>query len=480
MPPSSVLERPVERRKAGRPRPAVQRARYSRLRGKFVPAKPELPSQTPQQSLRTVVVEYAPYRAAAAIQEEFTVPFGLVLQATAAQAGILSTLPRLASALIQLVTPRLLARFGERRVIAVSALLGSFSFAGAASVVLMPAPLRVWGLLTWSLLCMLLSELPQPAWGAWVGNLVSDRRRGRYLALRFGVGVPASIAVYLVGGLFLDASSSHALLGFTAVFATGSALRLSSAWLLRRLHEPSRSRCVKPPSKMRARLRDLPRTPLGRYMLLSFCLYVSTWVASPYIGVYELRDLHFSYLEYMALVCEYTVVMVIGMRFWGPFADRRGNMAGIRMSVIGIALLPILWVPVHAPWHAIPAQTLSGISWGCMTLCGINYVYHASTRETRAANVALFNALNGLGIFTGAVLGGLLQSHLPSMGGLPVFATLMMLSSALRGLAALGIWTLVPGHREEEASETSVLSMARVAGASEAASTPASTASQAA
>src|SRR5690606_18403367 len=117
-----------------------------------------------------------------------------------------STLPRLAAALVQLVTPALLSRFGGRQVITGSSALGAFCFLGAASVVLTPADLRVWALLFWSMMSMLFLELPQPAWGAWVSTLVPEGQRGRYLALRIGVGIPAALGVFLAGGLFLDAS----------------------------------------------------------------------------------------------------------------------------------------------------------------------------------------------------------------------------------------------------------------------------------
>ncbi|MEX2598737.1 MAG: MFS transporter, partial [Dehalococcoidia bacterium] len=401
-----------------------------------------MPNQTPQQSLHAAVVEHAPYRASLAMQEEFVIPFGLALQATASQIGVLSTLPRLVAALGQLVTPLLLSQFGGRRVLVASALLGAVSFMGSASVVLVPEAARVWMLLLWSMLSMFFLELPHPAWGAWVSTLVPEARRGRYLAMRIGVGMPAAIGVFIVGGLFLDASSGGALFAFAALFMAGAALRVVSALMLRRLHEPTRGRTLVRPSKLRERVRELPGTTLGKFMLLSFLLHLGTWVASPYIGIHQLEELEFSYLSYMALVALYMLVIVAGMRFWGPFADRFGNLAGIRIAAAGIIFVPLLWIPVQAPWHAVPAQMLGGLVWGCMMLCGLNYVYQASTRENRAANVAIYNSLNGLGIFIGATLGGMLQPYLAALGGASVFTMLLLVSASVRLVAVAGIWAL--------------------------------------
>lgn len=388
--------------------------------------------------MRLAVIEHLPFRATLLIAEEFILPFGLALQATAAQAGVLSGLPRLASAFGQLATARLLRLAGGTRPVFVgAALAGAVAFAVIAAIPALPAGVRVPALMAMAVVAHLLVELANPAWGVWVGGAVPLRHRGRFLALRVGVGSIATIVVFLAAGWYLDSAGERIVAAFVALFACAAAMRVMSALLLRGLAEPPRAVAIRlAPSA--ASLRALPRSDLGRFLLLSGVLHWGVFIAAPYISVYELRDLGFSYLAYASLIVLFTVAQLASMRTWGPLADRRGNVIGIRVSIFFIVAIPVLWAPVQAPSHAVLAQLASGVGWGGMTLCGLNFVYETSSPEERATNVALYNALNGAGMFLGALSGGLLLGFVPLLAGSPLPA-LFLVSGAIRLAIAFAI-----------------------------------------
>jgi MFS family permease len=455
------MQEPGSPATAHRPLPAPRSLRALRLGATLrMPSAPR--SRTGRTSparisLGTVVGEFFPRRAALAIQEEFLVPFGIALGAGAGQAGLLASAPRLLAALAQLGAPHLEHLRGTRRVLVGSALVGAIAFLGAASVLALPAGMRVWALMGWSALVLVALELPNPTWGSWMGTVVPRPRRGRYLALRTGVGMPAAIGVFLAGGLLLDVLSGPVgLAAFTCLLSVGAALQFTSAWLLRRLYEP-RPHPRDCSHEMAVGLRGLRSSRVGRFSIASGLLVAGSFVAGPYIAVFQLRELGFSYLDYAFTTVVFTLSSAVALRWWGRFADRRGDAAAVRFSTLGIITAPLLWALVHEPWQAVPAQVISGVAWAGFNLCALSLLSREGGRERRAGNVAVYNALSGVGAFAGAGLSGLL---LPLMGPLAGsgLVGLFYLSTLLRagavGLVWLSLSTPLPSEAPPEVTLT--------------------------
>ena len=87
-------------------------------------------------------------------------------------------------------------------------------------------------------------------------------------------------------------------------------------------------------------------------------------------------------------------------------------------------------------YYLIPVQILSGFAWSGFTLASANFVSEACAPENRTRYVALFNAMNGLGMCLGALVGGFLVSLLPPLLGSSIL-TLFLVSGVLRIVVAL-------------------------------------------
>ncbi len=392
-----------------------------------------------RRSLRLASIEATTSRLALAISENFIVPLALVLRATPVQISLLSTLPRLVSAMSQLTAPAIIRRFGSRKlVLQLSAVLSALGFVGMMLVPVMPEQYRVWALLSMAVVVLVFFELPNPAWASWVSDLVPTRKRGKYLALRSLVASASAVAIFLVAGVFLDAIKSKVTLGFVALFAFAAVFRLSAIFLFARMYEPPLHEArIKSPSFIRF-VAELPRSNLGHFLLYSFALNFAVNVGGPFFTVYQLRDLQFSYTTYMGLAVTSTLATMVGLRLWGPFSDRHGNLRVIRIAALGVPLLPVLWLVVNDPLDALFMQVIGGLSWAGMTLCSVNFVYEASSDEDRSDNVAYYYALNGVALFLGGLTGGFLVDRLPAIAGSNLL-TLFVLSGVLRLAAALFI-----------------------------------------
>src|SRR5207248_1677231 len=71
-------------------------------------------------------------------------------------------------------------------------------------------------------------------------------------------------------------------------------------------------------------------------------------------------------------------------------------------------------------------------------LCVTNFVFDAVSAPKRVRCLGYFNLINGIAIFAGASLGGVLASHLPPIAGWPL-GGIFLLSSAGRFLADLAL-----------------------------------------
>jgi MFS family permease len=391
---------------------------------------------TVRRSQRLVTIEAIPASLALAVSD-FVVPLGLALKATLFQLALLGTVPHLLAALGQLFTPVMIRRMGSRKaVVRLSGVLSAVAWLGAMSIPVLPVSLRVWALLVFAVLAFVFFNLPNPAWGSWISDLVPLKRRGRYLGFRSIIASAAALVVFLVGGVFLDSLKDRAILAFAALFGFAAINRLISVLIYSRVTEPHlhESR-IKQPHFMHF-LAELPHNNLGHFLLYSFVLNFGVNIAGPFFTVYQLRDLQFSYTTYMTLSVVSAVSTIIGLRIWGPLSDRFGNVVIIRVSALGVPIIPVLWLLVDSPLDAVYMQVFGGLAWAGLTLCAGNFIFECSNNQNRANNVAHYNALNGTAIFLGGIVGGLVVGHLPETLGSNLL-TIFVVSGALRLAAAL-------------------------------------------
>ena len=404
-----------------------------------------------RRSLRLATLEGVAATAVLGIIQNFLIPCALALKATAFQVGLLGALPNLSAALAQLKAPTLVERLGSaKRVLLLSVGLGVLPWLALAAVPLLDGPQAVWWLLGAAVVAVVLYHLPNAAWGDWVSHLISYRRRGKYLGKRSSIASVATLGVFLGGGWLLDLLSARVLLGFAIIFGVAAAARAVSLALFAGMYEPPAPGRRAVPQGFLAFLREAPRSNMGHFLLYYGALMLAVSVSGPFFTVYMLQDLGLSYTTYMGIIVVPSLVNIVALRFWGPFADRRGNLAVLRWVTWGIALIPALWtLSTAVPWmYAV--QLAGSIAWAGFSLASLNFVYEASTDDTRASNIAYLYVFNGVAIFLGNLLGGILATHLPTVAGHSLYS-LFLLSTALRLLASLVLWTQVKEVRPHTA-----------------------------
>ena len=384
------------------------------------------------KSLKYSIADGAAYSAMLGLTQDYVVPFALALKATTAQVGLLSSMPNLATALSQLTTPRLVERTGSRKGLILPAVfLHALMWLPILLVPYLFPGQKIWWLIGLFTLSAVFGTLGNPAWGSMMADLVPEEMRGKYFGFRGRISGLVALVFFFIGGTILHFFSANIFLGFAVLFGGAMLFRLVSWHFLSRMYEPSL------PNMKRDSLTDIVRnmgsSNLGRFTIYVSLMNFAAYVASPFFAVYMLRDLRFDYLTYVIVVATAALANLMFLTFWGRRADRVGNIKVLRITSFLVPLVPLLWIGSHQLYYLIPVQVLSGFAWAGFNLASTNFLYAASPPEKRTQCIAVFNAMNGSAICLGALLGGYLVSHLPSLFGYQLL-TLFLVSGLLRGL----------------------------------------------
>jgi MFS family permease len=208
--------------------------------------------------------------------------------------------------------------------------------------------------------------------------------------------------------------AGYTLFGFTLIFSIAMLARWVSVYHLAKM--------VDPPGHVAAIeipighqwLQRIRQSQFVRFSLFFALMQFSVAIASPFFAVYMLRDLDYSYSQFMANAGMSVLAQFLTLTQWGRISDVFGNRRVLSVTGVLLPLMPLLWIVSHNFWYLLAVQALSGLAWAGFTLSAGNFLYDLIARERRATYLAIHNILAGSGIFCGAMLGGFLGVSLPA------------------------------------------------------------------
>lgn len=364
--------------------------------------------------------------------EAYFVAFALAVGMGELRAGLLSSVPLLAGALLQLASPWAVRKLGShKRWVVMTAGLQALSFvplAVAAFFGQMPA----WLLFVCVGLYWAFNLGSAPAWNTWIGTVVPTSVRAKYFASRTRAA-QAVMLVSLVGaGLILHFGrhgDSYSWV-YAALFIIAGLSRLGSTWCHTRISEP----VPMPPGQRTVPFRNFLRGPKavsgGRLLLYMLALQVCVQVSGPFFGPYMLENLQFDYPTFAMLLCCSYIGRVLAMPLIGRYAKRYG--AGNLLWIGGLGILPLsaIWVISPSPWFLIWVQLLSGVMWACYEMATMLLLLETIPANERTSVLTTQNCLNAIMIVVGAACGALIFQ---AMGqDTQAYHTLFIVSAVLR------------------------------------------------
>lgn len=348
--------------------------------------------------------------------ETYFSAFAVFLKANTAQIGVLASLPPLIGSFAQLFSAWLGRRIHSRRRII---LLGAYlQVASWLPLALLPLlfPQHAVALLIGSVIFYQgAANLIVPQWSSLMGDLVPERKRGRFFARRTRIASIATFTALVCAGLVLDQYARHGVArwGFLTLFAVAATARLISAHHLARMVDPPGKTATMEAVPDRALWSRLRHSKFARFSLFFALMQLSVSIASPFFIVYMLRDLHYSYLEFTANTATSVLLQFLTLNTWGRLSDAFGNRLLLVITGSFIPILPSLWLMSTDFWYLIGVQAFGGLMWAGFSLSAGNFLYDLIPAPKRVTYMAMHNVVANCGIFVGAVLGGWLGALLP-------------------------------------------------------------------
>lgn len=375
------------------------------------------------------------------IGETYLPAFVLAISANEVACGLVSTIPMLVGAVLQLGSPWAVRRLGSYRqwviLTAVVQAIGFLPLVVAAIIGTMPV---VAAFLVVSLYWAT-GMAGGTSWNAWAGTLVPERIRPGYFAWRTRFAQLGMVVGLAAGGVFLELGKQWEWMpgAFASLFLVAAGTRVSSAYFLSLQHEPALpdGPRLPRPGELVAAVR---RNTDSRVILYMLAAQAACYIAGPYFTPYMLGQLELSYVHYLVLICTPYVARVVCLPAWGRVADRIGVHRMLWLSGLLVAPLPVLWNFSDSFAYLVAVQVYAGLTWAGYELAQLLLFFDTIPTRRRVGVLTLYNLLNALAIFGGSVVGGLLLAELGS--GRDAYWMLFLISTVARLIALLVLFQL--------------------------------------
>jgi MFS family permease len=405
--------------------------------------------ETRRKSLGYSIKDGVAWSVNSGLGNSYVTPYALkVLQANDAQIGFLTSVPNLVANLSQIETPNLMEKVSRKKIVTTCVLIQALTWLPISLVGVLFLYLSINGAIAPALLILFytfyltLGSFISPAWSSWMGDLVPKGERGRFFGMRNRIINVAGLISMLLGAVFLDAFGKvNLVLAFISLFVAAMAARLISWYFLNKQYEPVFRYEHKYYFTFLSFVRRMKDNNFGRFTLYATLMALAVNLAAPFFAVYMLRELGFSYLAFILVTMSASLSQMLFMPVWGRFSDRYGNLVVLKICGLLIPTIPLLWffsTNFNYPFnlaYLIAVEGTGGFFWAGFNLASTNFIYDAVSRQRRGLCFAYFGALNGVGVFVGATLGGLFASYLLTSllllflisGGLRLAVSLLML-----------------------------------------------------
>lgn len=405
-------------------------------------------------NLRASMADGATFGVMVGVGESYLAAFALAIGMGEISAGLVSSVPLLVGGILQLVSLRAVAWFGsEKRWIVFCASLQGLSF----------FPL-VWAALSGSIALVPLLAIASlywagglasgPPWNTWMESIVPSRIRPSYFARRTRTSQICTLTGLVAGGTILQWADNrgYTLLGFASIFAAAGVFRFwSVSWLARHQTPDSHAAGMNLRHSLNARVNSQRRfeedssggsgdtvtngqtaTSVDRkskpnlagtaksavgisgVRLLSYLVAVQLMVqiSGPYFAPYMLKQLAFSYSQFVTILAIGFISKIIALSFWGRFSRRFGAKYLLWTGGIGLVPLSALWIISDNMYQLAMVQALSGIMWAAYELGFFLMFFETLPIEKRTRMLTYYNLASMIALCSGAFVGAAMLRYL--------------------------------------------------------------------
>ncbi|WP_126454433.1 MFS transporter [Sulfuriflexus mobilis] len=373
--------------------------------------------QVINRSLKHSVRDGAAYAVMSGSAETYFSAFAVFLKASTAQIGFLASVPALLASFAQLVSAWLGHVFGKRKaIILIGASLQALMWVPMAILLWLPADYQVEVFITCVILYHAFGNLAAPQWSSLMGELITENKRGRFFARRTRISSMTSFLALIAAGTLLHYFDSNMATktGYLILFSVAFVARLVSVYHLAQMYDPPGHVAAIEVPVEKLTWRQLKESRFAGFSVFFSIMQFSVAIGSPFFSIYLLRDLGYSYVEFMTLAAATVFMQFLTLNRWGRISDIFGNRVILSLCGSLIPFVPFLWLFSHNFYYLLIVQAFGGVIWAGFTLSASNFLYDLIPQNKRATYMAAHNVLASIGVFAGALLGGMIGTVLPA------------------------------------------------------------------
>lgn len=374
------------------------------------PPPPPPPEEVARRSdLRAITGDGICFSLMVGAGETYLPAFALTVGAGETVSGLLSALPLLGGALLQLVSPWAIERLrSQRRWVLLCATVQAMSFSplvvGALMGRLPVSLLFVAATLYWGA-----GLATGPAWNTWVTTLVPPRMRTHFFAYRSRVAHAALLLGLVGAGAALHAGEAAGmrveLAVFAFIFGLAGFFRLLSTGFLWSQSEPvplHPDRRAVGPIEILRRARG---SADGRLLVYMLAVQAAVQISGPFFTPYMFKQIHLSYAQYLLLIATSFGAKMTALPLLGRLGHRYGAQFLLYTGGIGIVPLSALWLVSDSFGYLFFVQLTAGTLWAAYELGTFLLLFEHIRVNERTSMLTIFNLANAVATVAGALAG---------------------------------------------------------------------------
>lgn len=378
--------------------------------------------------------------------ESYLPAFALSVGISQTATGILSTLPLLTGALLQLLSPLAMKKLKSYK----SWVLLSICFQALAYL-----PLLYFSILGESnfMALFLITSLYWgagfsigPAWNVWMSHLVPSQTTEKFFAMRLWIS-QIGILIGIVGGGVLLQTKWHPDFipsVFTLLFIVAFLCRIGSAVLIA-FHDHLQDWFVHQPfeffslSKIQTFL-SKQSAYKSFFIFMGLFIFVTN-ISAPFVTPNILAQMKLSYFEYMSTFAALFAGKILFFYTGKRWVEKYGTIPVFFIGALIAAPLPGLWPFMSNVFEAMIVQFVSGFGWGGFEM-GLALIFFQDIPKSRkVAVLTIFNLANSVAVVLGSLFGGwILKSYNETADG---YSYVFWLGSSLRVIVLLVAWRVL-------------------------------------
>ena len=360
-----------------------------------------------KNNLKYSIIEGSFFAFMFGLGENYLSALGVFLGYSALQISILSSLPQLVGAFIQLASNNMAKLFRSmKRLVVFLSVLQSLLWIALIFIIFNTdnyALILLWSVVYYGTACGM-----GPVWISWIGYLVPKSIRSNYHANRNRIINTLIFISILIGGAILEIFESNMVLAFSIMFSVASIGRMLSAYYLNKKDDAGNTDdgdAYSYENILRSKTKLL-------FIAYNTSIHFSVMFLGPLFTIYILRTMELGYFVLTLSMAAWWIGNISSSKFWGRVGKTRGNLYLLKLTTMLMVVLPILWISVYYFNYegriivSLIINILAGVTFAGFGLSSFNYLYEISDEKEVVKISSLVNCLKGIGIFVGAVIAG--------------------------------------------------------------------------